>query len=76
MATWMELNPEYDVPYMPTEPEHQSWSASHAITAQRSRCSCGGYSSSATPSEDPVPRTSTRQTTYPPSSRRRAYSGR
>ena len=61
-ATCSELKPEYDVPYMPTAPVHHGCSASQAMTSHRSRCSCSGYSSVASPSDDPVPRTSTRAT--------------
>ncbi|HEX9717281.1 MAG TPA: hypothetical protein VGA93_04990 [Actinomycetota bacterium] len=63
IATWIELNPEYDVPYIPTVPVDHSRDASHATISFMSRCSISGYSSSARPSEVPVPRTSTRHTT-------------
>ena len=73
-ASCNELKPEYDVPYMPTAPVDQGWSASQAMTAARSDCSSAGYSSVAMPSDEPVPRTSTRATAKPPSSARRRYS--
>ena len=47
---------------MPTAPVHHSWAASHSITAHRSSASPGGYSATATPSDEPVPRVSSRQT--------------
>ena len=47
---------------MPTAPVHHGCSASHAMTAHMSSASPGGYSSTATPSDDPVPRVSTRHT--------------
>ena len=75
-ANWSELKPEYDVPYIPTLPLDHGWEASQAMTSARSVCSSGGYSSVAIPSEDPVPRTSTRATAKPPSSARRRYSPR
>ena len=31
-AICSELNPEYDVPYIPMFPSHQAWSASQSIT--------------------------------------------
>ena len=74
MATWRELKPPQDVPYMPTFPVHQSCAASQAMTSQMSACSCAWYSSSAIPSEEPVPRRSSRQTAKPPSSQSRSYS--
>ena len=48
---------------MPTAPVDQSRVASQSITVIRSLRSTAGYSSSAIPSLEPVPRTSTRQTT-------------
>ena len=63
IASWIELNPEYDVPYIPTEPVDQSRVASQSITVTRSVRSIAGYSSSAIPSLVPVPRTSTRHIT-------------
>ena len=74
IATWIELNPPHDVPYIPTFPVHQSCAASHVMTSQTSACSCGWYSSSAMPWDDPVPRRSSRHTAKPPSSHRRRYS--
>jgi hypothetical protein len=47
---------------MPTLPSHQSWAAIHAIASGRSRCSASWYSSTASPGEHPVPRTSMRAT--------------
>ncbi len=41
-ATWSELNPEYEVPYMPTLPFDHSCSASHAIVATWSWSSAVG----------------------------------
>ncbi len=61
-AICSELNPEYDVPHIPTLPSHHGWSASQPITSTRSDCSTTGYSSVASPSEEPVPRRSSRQT--------------
>src|SRR4030095_10249180 len=46
------------------------------ITRHRSACSVAGYSSAAIPSDDPVPRRSTRATAYPYSPHNRSYSGR
>ena len=57
---------------MPTYPFDQSWPASQAMTSARSRCSDAGYSSVARPSEEPVPRRSTR-TRNRPSVRSRSY---
>jgi hypothetical protein len=74
MATWIELKPLYDVPNMPTRPVHHGWAASQAMTATRSSCSRAGYSSTATPVEEPVPRRSSRHTAYPYSSHSRRYS--
>src|SRR5215213_6302903 len=61
---------------MPTAPVDHDWEASHPITRHRSACSLAGYSSTATPSDDPVPRRSTRTTAYPYSPHSRSYSGR
>jgi hypothetical protein len=61
---------------MPTAPVDHGCAASQAITWHRSACSLAGYSSVATPSDDPVPRRSTRATAYPYSRHRRSYSGR
>ncbi len=69
-AICSELNPEYDVPHMPTLPSHHSWAASQAMTVTRSDCSASGYSSVASPSDEPVPRRSSRHTAYACSSRR------
>jgi hypothetical protein len=74
IAIWIELKPEYDVPYIPTRPVDHSCAASQAIASARSACSCGGYSSSASPSEEPVPRRSRRATANPPSRQSRTYS--
>ena len=62
IAAWSVANPAYELPNIPTEPVHQGCSASQAMTAHRSSASVAGYSSTATPSEVPVPRVSTRQT--------------
>ena len=75
-AICSELKPEYEVPYMPTLPSHQPCSASHPMTSARSRCSRAGYSSVASPPDEPVPRRSSRHTAYENSSRSRVYSGR
>jgi hypothetical protein len=64
------------VPYIPTDPVDHGWAASQPMTWQRSACSLAGYSSVATPSDDPVPRRSTRATAYPCSPHSRSYSGR
>ncbi len=69
IATWSEVKPPYEVPNIPTLPLHHGCSASHAIAATPSSCSCPQYSSSAVPSESPVPRTSMRATTKPRSAR-------
>ena len=61
-ATCSELKPEYDVPNIPTLPSHHSCSASQAITVQRSVRSTRGYSSVASPADEPVPRRSSRHT--------------
>ena len=50
---------------MPTRPVDQGCDASQAIAATPSSCSCSEYSSSAVPSESPVPRTSMRAETKP-----------
>jgi hypothetical protein len=63
IAIWMLLNPEYEYPYMPTVPSDHGWVASQWITVAMSVRSTSGYSSVAAPSLDPVPRTSTRQST-------------
>ena len=73
-ATWSELNPDHEVPYMPTRPFDHSCSASQAITWQMSSCSSAVYSSVARPLDEPVPRMSRRQMTKPPSSQSRSYS--
>ncbi len=52
------MNPPQETPRMPTDPLHQGWAASQAITAAASACSCGRYSSSSRPSESPEPRAS------------------
>ncbi len=70
-ATCSELNPLYEVPYMPTEPFDHSCSASHAMTISQSSHSRCVYSSGASPPDEPVPRTSARQTASPPSSHSR-----
>ena len=48
---------------MPTVPSDQGCVASQSITVARSVRSTAGYSSVAMPSLEPVPRTSTRQST-------------
>ena len=48
------------MPYMPTRRCTIPASASQAMTSHRSRCSCAGYSSTASPSDEPVPRRSRR----------------
>ena len=60
-ATWMAVNPPYEMPHIPTLPEHHGWAASQATASTPSRVSSAVYSSRATPKDDPVPRTSTRQ---------------
>ena len=45
---------------MPTLPSHHGWCAIQAITTSPSESSCSEYSSSKSPSESPVPATSTR----------------
>ena len=70
-ATWSALKPEYEVPYIPTLPFDHSCAASHAIVATWSSSSRAVYSSTAFPSDEPVPRTSARQTARPPSSQSR-----
>ena len=45
---------------MPTEPVDQGCAAIQARVSQTSRCSSSVYSSRSTPSEDPLPRMSTR----------------
>jgi len=76
MATCSELNPDHEVPYIPTRPFDHGSAASHAITSAMSSSSRGVYSSRGTPSEEPVPRTSSRHTAYPNSSANRWYSSR
>ena len=44
-AIWSELNPEYDVPNIPTRPFDHGCAASHSITRPRSARSTSGYSS-------------------------------
>ena len=75
MATCSELNPDHDVPNIPTAPFDQPCVASQAMTCSMSSCSCTVYSSVAMPSDEPVPRMSSRHTTYPNSAARRSYSG-
>ena len=72
-AICSELKPEYDVPNMPTRPLHHSCAASQATTSTRSACSAGGYSSVASPADEPVPRRSSRHTANPNRSRRSSY---
>ena len=64
-ATWIDVNPPYEMPHIPTEPLHHGWDASHSTASYPSRVSSAVYSSSATPPDDPVPRTSTRQSAKP-----------
>src|SRR5215468_1881089 len=66
VAIWIELNPPHEIPHMPTAPVHHGCSASHAITASASRCSCSVYSpSGSSPSLFPVPLMSTRAPAIP-----------
>ncbi len=61
IAIWIELKPPQEIPHMPTEPVHQGWSASQAMTTSASRCSCSVYSpAGSSPSLLPVPLMSTR----------------
>ena len=60
-ATWIDVNPPYEMPHIPTEPLHHGWDASHSTASYPSRVSSAVYSSSATPPDDPVPRTSTQR---------------
>ena len=48
------------MPHIPTAPVHHGWAASHSTASNPSRVSSSVYSSSATPADEPVPRTSTR----------------
>ncbi len=59
-ATWIAVKPPYEIPHIPTAPVHHGWVASHSTASKPSRVSSSVYSSSATPPDDPVPRTSTR----------------
>ena len=68
------MKPDQEVPYIPTRPFDHSCAASHAITWQMSSSSAAVYSSVAIPSDEPVPRMSSRQTAKPPSSQSRSYS--
>jgi hypothetical protein len=66
IAMWMELKPPQEMPNMPTLPFENGRAASQAITASPSCCSCSVYSySMSLPALSPVPRMSTRATTYP-----------
>src|SRR4029450_240091 len=76
IATCSELNPDHEVPYIPTLPLDQGRSASQAIPSAGPSSSPAVYSPVASPSEEPVPRMSSRHTTYPNSSANRWYSGR
>ena len=64
-ASCSALKPPHEMPNMPTAPVDQGCAASQAITASPSRSSCSLYSSSNSPSDDPVPRMSTRTDAYP-----------
>ena len=65
IAAWMAEKPPQLIPNIPTAPVLHGWAASHSITATVSRISRSEYSSTATPVELPVPRTSSRTLTYP-----------
>jgi hypothetical protein len=71
-ATCSELKPLYDVPNIPTLPLDHGCSASHAIVSTWSCHSRSVYSSTAMPCDDPVPRTSARQTARSPSAASRS----
>ena len=64
-ASCSPLNPPQEIPIIPTLPSHHGWRAIQAITASPSESSCSEYSSSKSPSESPVPATSTRTQAYP-----------
>ena len=53
------------MPHMPTLPLHHGCAASHSTASYPSSVSASVYSSSATPGELPVPRTSSRQSANP-----------
>ena len=61
------------MPNIPTRLVLHGWAAIHWMTVRRSLRSTSGYSSVASPPEDPVPRRSTRTTANPPSSAKRTY---
>src|SRR3954454_23751194 len=65
IATWIAVNPPYEMPHIPTFPSHHGWAASQATASTPSSVSSAVYSSSATPPDEPVPRTSTRHRAYP-----------
>src|SRR5262245_48538032 len=64
-ATWIDVKPPYEMPHIPTEPLHHGCTASHSTASYPSRVSSAVYSSSATPPDDPVPRTSSRHKAKP-----------
>ena len=53
------------MPHMPTLPLHHGCAASHSTASYPSSVSASVYSSSATPGEEPVPRTSSRHSANP-----------
>src|SRR5918994_3075232 len=74
IATCNELNPDHDVPYMPTLPFDHACDASQPIVSAMSASSRAVYSPAGSPSDEPVPLTSSRHTMYPNSSANRWYS--
>jgi hypothetical protein len=60
IATWIELKPPQDLPHIPTRPFDPSISESNRMISTASSSSCSEYSrGGSTPSDEPVPRTST-----------------
>jgi hypothetical protein len=43
-ATWIAVNPPYEIPHIPTAPLHHGWAASHSTASTPSRVSSAVYS--------------------------------